>query len=290
LIAWAGTGTGCDISSHSPPVQVQLPGTDGQPGPRFDASSCARYPDFDVLDRACSIDSNGKTYPVDGTLWIMPAAPPYAGYFHFRPGYVPLYQDIDSTSPAPSIRVLAAPALTTAPCCLDESVTLRPPVQITMTPEGGMLVTISDALPVGDEVRITLLLGGLYKHQVAPCMLPNPTYCTMADSISFGLGFDVGAGPGGGAPLPHADAGTPSPGACLLEYNDALASGDACCYRQHGANTCDRSIKCNSASGSGCCVIYGTANTAGGSRCCLYESGDLGDNPDECSALLAQSR
>jgi hypothetical protein len=77
-------------------------------------------------------------------------------------------------------------------------------------------------------------------------------------------------------------------GSCMLEYNDALASGDPCCYRQGSANTCNTSIMCNDRSGTGCCLIYGTDSTTGGSRCCLYDAGRLVDA--ECRALLAQLR
>ena len=157
-----------------------------------------------------------------------------------------------------------------------------------MVGERGLLVTITDPVPVGDELRMGLYFGPLYKDLVDPCMLPDPAVCTQANNSSFGMGFDVGSGPGGQPP--PSDAGPPPAGACLLEYNSALATGDACCYRQGGTNTCNRSTKCNDASGSGCCLIYGTENTAGGGRCCLYEGGQLGDDPTECSALLAQSR
>jgi hypothetical protein len=99
-----------------------------------------------------------------------------------------------------------------------------------------------------------------------------------------------GASPGGqGDSPPTGDAEPPAAaGSCLLEYNDALASGDPCCYRQGGTNTCNTSIMCNDRSGAGCCLIYGTDSTTGGSRCCLYDAGELGD--DDCRALLAQSR
>jgi len=91
-----------------------------------------------------------------------------------------------------------------------------------------------------------------------------------------------------GQPPGH-DAGG-SAGACLLSYNDALVSGDPCCYRQGGANTCDETIACNAQSGSGCCLIYGTEATAGGQRCCLYDGGQYGDDAAECRTLLATAR
>jgi hypothetical protein len=75
----------------------------------------------------------------------------------------------------------------------------------------------------------------------------------------------------------------------LLQYNDALTSGDPCCYRQGGTNTCNTSIMCNDVSGAGCCLIYGTDATTGGSRCCLRDAGQSGEDA-ECRTLLAESR
>lgn len=94
------------------------------------------------------------------------------------------------------------------------------------------------------------------------------------------LGGGSGGSPGGGG----AGGGT---AACLLEYNTALVTGDACCLYEKGANTCDTKIQCNERSGTGCCLIYGTSATVGGSRCCLYADGSYGDSPDECRSLLS---
>lgn len=95
---------------------------------------------------------------------------------------------------------------------------------------------------------------------------------------------------GTGASPPTRDAGPPATaGSCLLEYNEALASSDPCCYWQGGTNTCNTSIMCNDLSGAGCCLIYGTDATTGGSRCCLYDAGKFGEDA-ECRTLLAQSR
>jgi hypothetical protein len=83
---------------------------------------------------------------------------------------------------------------------------------------------------------------------------------------------------------PHAGDAT---GACLLEYNDALVSGDPCCYRQGEANRCNPGIACNEASGDGCCLIYGTQATSFGGRCCLYADGSPVDGAQECQQLLS---
>jgi hypothetical protein len=90
-------------------------------------------------------------------------------------------------------------------------------------------------------------------------------------------------------------AGTP-PGACLIEYNTALATGDPCCLAVGGANTCNLATQCNAASGAGCCLFYATDNTTVGSTCCRYEGGsqpraaDGRDITSDCNALLQAGR
>jgi hypothetical protein len=177
-------------------LEVDLPTAAGQNPVWFDVASCASY-HSDAIERACTIDGGGKTYRVDGQISILPPAPPYAGFFQFRPGYAPLPQDLDATSDSPAIRVLAAPALANSPCCPDPGVTIRPPVQVSIPSERGLLVTMTDPIPYGDEVRITLLFGALYKGRISPCTLPATRWCdaAAANSISFGMGFDVGTGP-----------------------------------------------------------------------------------------------
>src|SRR5450432_469745 len=102
---------------------------------------------------------------------------------------------------------------------------------------------------------------------VAFVLVAGLSGCDDGDCQSVGIGgvFRFCSTPP--APPPAPDAG--SGGACLLQYNDALVSGDPCCYRQGGRNVCDQSISCNDRSGAGCCLIYGTENTSGNSRCCL---------------------
>lgn len=85
---------------------------------------------------------------------------------------------------------------------------------------------------------------------------------------------------------------TPLPSnSCLLSYNTALVlpNADPCCYYQGQQNRCNPMSQCNELSGGSCCLIYGTENTAGGARCCLYEGGGLGDDAEECQALLGTS-
>jgi len=292
-VACGGLSGGCSSQDRS--VAVQIPTPDGDQQLSFDVASCPHYPQSTEMDRVCMIDSNGKTYPEDGTLWTFPAAPPYAVYYQFKPGYAPSAQDLDTTSDNPSIGVFAAPYVidgngrqpTSAHCCAEDSLDNRIPSQVMLTPSGGLLVAVTDAQPSGDQIAVTLSYAGLYMGLVNPCTLPSPSFCQGVSNTGFAVRFYVGAG--GTPPRPPSDGGQPPAGACLLEYNDALvaAGADTCCYRQGGTNNCHGITQCNDLSGAGCCLVYGTENTAGGGRCCLYESGDLGDDPTECQGLLA---
>ncbi len=295
VVAWGGLSAGC--SSQQSPVTVQIPTTDGDQSLTFDLASCPRYPQSTEIDRVCLIDSRGKVYSVGGALLpVLASNPPYAAYYQFKAGYAPAAQDVDTTSDQPAIGVFAAPydvyRAGTGHCCAEDSPANRIPSQAVVSPSGGLLVAITDAQPLADQVAVILSYAGLYRSRITPCTLPSQETCRLASSGGFQLSFTerfyVGSGPTD-APIPPPDAGPPPPGACLLEYNDALVSAgaDTCCYRQGGANTCHSITKCNDLSGAGCCLVYGTENTSGGQRCCLYESGDLGDDPSECQTLLA---
>ena len=107
VVACGALSAGC--SSQQPSVSVLIPRLDGNREVSFDIASCPHYPQSTEMDRVCMVDSNGKTYPQDGTLWTSPADPPYAVFYQFKPGYTPSLQDLDTTSDDPSIGVFAAP-------------------------------------------------------------------------------------------------------------------------------------------------------------------------------------
>jgi hypothetical protein len=189
------------------------------------------------------------------------------------------------------VTAFAAPydvALT--PCCAESDLANLVPSRSELTPGGGLLVTITQAVPSGDQLAFALSDGALFKSRLDPCTLPDASFCTTATSSGFLMRFYVGQAPAGSMTSPPGqDAGAPA-GACLLAYNDALVSGDSCCYRKGGANTCNTAIACNARSGAGCCLLYGTEATAGGERCCLYDGGRYGDDADECRTLLATGK
>ena len=290
VVAYGGFSAGC--SSQQPSVMVQLPAAGDQPAQSFDLSSCPQYPHSTEMDRVCLIDSRAKVYPVGGPLVpVLAAAPPYAVLYQFKPGYAPALQDLDNVSNNPAIGVYAAPydvyQAGTQHCCAEDDPANRIPSQVGLTPSGGLLVAVTKPQPASDQIAVMLSYDRLFRSRVSPCTLPSAEFCQSVSNGGFAERFYVGAGPTD-APTPP-DAGPPPPGACLLEYNDALVSAgaDTCCFHLGGANSCHTITQCNDASGPGCCLVYGTDNTAGGSRCCLYESGDFGDDPSECQMLLA---
>jgi len=291
VAGYGALSLGC--SSQGQTVSVLIPRLDGNREVSFDIASCPHYPQSTEMDRVCVVDSNGKTYPEDGTLWTLPADPPYAVFYQFKPGYTPVIQDLDTTSDDPSIGVFAAPYVfpngrqsTSSHCCAEDSPANRIRAFMSLTQSGGLLVVVTAAQPAGDQIAVILGYGRLFESRINPCTLPDQAFCQQAKNSGFAVRFYVGAG---GSQPPPSDAGPPPTGACLLEYNDALVSAgaDPCCYRQGGSNNCHAITQCNDLSGAGCCLVYGTENTAGGGRCCLYESGELGDDPGECQLLLA---
>lgn len=79
----------------------------------------------------------------------------------------------------------------------------------------------------------------------------------------------------------------PTPGGCLLEYNENYEPDEAlaCCYELGGSNDCDLSRACPDGDCS-TCLIY--AGAAAGGGCCHYTNGDDPNtsNLEKCAALL----
>jgi len=258
------------------------------------AMSCPTYPGLVELSRACMVDSNGKTYPEDGTLFVFPAAPPYGAMFVFKAGFAPLAADVTSEGGAPSVGVYAAPydVASSMQCCSEDSPANRIPASTVLDETGTLTIAVTSPVPVGTQIAIILDYGRLYRGRIAPaaggpCDLPSQEFCGYASQMGFAMRFYVGSSPSAVATPAVTDPTSPPDGACLLAYNTALADGDPCCYREGGANTCDTGVRCNERSGGGCCLIYGTENTSDGQRCCLYANGGAVDGADECARLLA---
>lgn len=282
--------SGAPLSTPDEPPGVETPSSASR---SIAVSACPTYPDSEELTRACIVDSNGKTYRQDGTMYVLPAAPPYGAMFVFKPGFVPLQADIaDPEGIQAGIKAYAAPydVKSSTTCCSEDSEANRIPVAVTLDETGVLRIAANAPVPSGYQIAIILDFAALYRGRLSTangtCDLPDATLCSAGVHMGFAVRFYVGAAPGLPAATP--DAAVPAAdGACLLSYNTALADGDPCCYRKGGANTCNKAIACNERSGGGCCLIYGTENTAGGGRCCLYATGGRVDGAAECAALLA---
>ncbi|HEY5282456.1 MAG TPA: hypothetical protein VIM14_06680 [Polyangia bacterium] len=257
--------------------------------------SCPNYPGMVEISAACMFDSNGKAYAEDGTLYVFPAAPPYGAKFVFKAGFVPQASDVTAQGADASIGVYAAPynVASGTQCCSEDSEANRIEATTDLSAKGELTITVSTPIPSGYQIAIILDFGRLYRSRLSPpdggaCNLPSQESCTYSTAGGFAMRFYVGSVPGGTAlqPTSPTDPATVAAGTCLLAYNDALVSGDPCCYRKGAKNSCNTMIACNDRSGAGCCLIYGTESTRYGGRCCLYADGGAVDGADECQQLL----
>jgi len=163
-------------------------------------ADCQSY-GFIEMERACVVDADGKTYGLaGGGLNAVSAAPPYGVYFLFTDDAVPLAEDITTTGPDASVQAFAAPYdVQGSPCCSEGSPANRIAARASLTSEGGLLVTVHDALPVGTQIAVILGYGQLFHGRVHPadggtCSLPFDL-CTMANARGWAARFYVGQGP-----------------------------------------------------------------------------------------------
>jgi hypothetical protein len=294
VLLTASAAVGCDDHKlEIAKVLVQYDLADGGPLV-FNIGSCEGQVGALPIDRSCVIDSTGKSHTGQEVVTLA-AAPPYAAYVLFMEGFIPQAADLGTTGPDASIGAWVLPCRAELACSTDGPGAYRISTFASLTYEGGLLVTIRDAVPEGSQVLITLDLGALFRSRISSpaanggCDLPSPSFCSGAAATGFAIRFYVGRAPAGvgadGPPAPPTAAGT-----CLLSYNTALSGDDPCCYRLGGRNTCDQGIRCNDRSGSSCCTIYASEATQHGQRCCLYEGGGGVDGADECATLLGEGR
>jgi hypothetical protein len=137
-------------------------------------ADCESYSAIE-MDRACVVDSDGKTYGLaGGDLNVISATPPYGVYFLFVDSAVPLPADIRTTGDDASVQVYAAPYnVQGSPCCAEDNPVFpnqsnRIAARASLTDEGGLLVTIHEALPPGYQVAVTLHYGPMYRGRVHP--------------------------------------------------------------------------------------------------------------------------
>jgi hypothetical protein len=175
----------------------------------FTVAGCQAY-DGMVMHRTCVVDSDGKTYGLgDGPLPVISATPPYGVYFLFDDDATPLAQDISTEGEQASVKVYAAVSSIMIECAPESSEANRIAARASLTPEGGLLVTVHEALVPGTQVAVILEYGALFRSRVAPpdggaCTLPGSpvNLCLTADPLGFAERFYVGAEPAAKATSP----------------------------------------------------------------------------------------
>src|SRR5664279_1535558 len=117
-------------------------------------ANCPEYPDSPELARACMFDSNGKTYAEDGTLYVLPAVPPYGAIFAFQPGYFPLPEDVIGVGPTAGVRAYAAPydVQGRTQCCSEGSEANRIPVETVLDGNGVLTISVTSDVSPGDQI------------------------------------------------------------------------------------------------------------------------------------------
>jgi hypothetical protein len=101
-----------------------------------------------------------------------------------------------------SVQVYAAVSDIHTECPPESDPANRIAARASVTSEGGVLVTVHDALASGTQVAVFLEYGALFRGRVAPpdggsCTMPREreNLCIRAGSRGWGTRFYVGAGP-----------------------------------------------------------------------------------------------
>jgi len=176
----------------------------GGPPTVVTVADCQSY-NFLEMDRACVVDSDGESFGIadsagNGRLIVTTETPPYGVYFLFNPNATPLAADVSADGADASVRVHAASACNVQDGCVPESNEAnRVAARASLTAEGGLLVTVHQALPAGAQVAVNLVYSALYRGRVAPtdgsaCNLPFDL-CTDAVLRGWAARFYVGAPP-----------------------------------------------------------------------------------------------
>jgi hypothetical protein len=205
LLALTVTATlGC--SDRNIDIARQLMQTDPAGGPPtvVTVADCQSYGALE-MDRACVVDSDGKSYGMadsagSQTVIVTTEAPPYGVYFLFNDDATPFATDVSTEGTDASVRVHAAPACNVKDGCLPElNEANRVAARASLTLEGGLLVTVHEALPAGTQVSVNLVYSALYQGRVTPvdgsaCSLPFDL-CTDAGHRGWAARFYVGSAP-----------------------------------------------------------------------------------------------
>jgi hypothetical protein len=106
------------------------------------------------MERVCIVDSDGTT-------------PPYGAYFLFNESATPQAQDISTEGEAAAVQVYAAVTNTNCPRYPEERPANRIAARASLTPEGGVLVTVHDVLAAGTQVVVFLEYSALFRGRLA---------------------------------------------------------------------------------------------------------------------------
>jgi hypothetical protein len=195
---------GCSDRNIEIAQQLMQEDPAGGPPTVLTVVSCQSY-GFLEMDRACVVDSDGKSYGFadsagSGKMIVTSGAPPYGVYFLFTHDTKPLAADVSTEGAEASVRVSAAAACNVLGGCIPESDEAnRVAARASLTAEGGLLVSVHEALPPGTQVAVNLAYSALYRGRVAPadgsaCSLPFEL-CSDAIRRGWAARFYVGAIP-----------------------------------------------------------------------------------------------
>lgn len=196
------TALGCADKNIEIARQLVQPDPAGGEPTVFTVAECQDHDGLE-MHRTCVVDSDGKTYGLgDGPLPIISATPPYGVYFLFDDDATPLAQDISTEGEQASVKVYAAVSSIMVECPPESSPANRIAARASLTPEGGLLVTVHEAMVPGTQIAVILEYGALFRSRVAPpdggpCTLPRSpeNLCLNADRRGFAERFYVGAEP-----------------------------------------------------------------------------------------------
>jgi hypothetical protein len=195
---------GC--SDRNVVIARQLTQTDPAGGPPtvVTVADCQSYGSLE-MDRACVVDSDGESYGIaasagSGKMIVTTETPPYGVYFLFSQDATPLAADVGTEGADAAVRVHAAQACSVQDGCIPEmNEANRVAARASLTAEGGLLVTVHQALPAGTQVGVNLYYSALYRGRLAPtdgsaCNLPFDL-CTNTIKRGWAARFYVGAPP-----------------------------------------------------------------------------------------------
>lgn len=141
--------------------------------------------------RACVVSSDGTYYALGGDeAKVVSAEPPYGAYIEYQDSFELNPDGLVTEGEDAPIKGLATPANADPDAPPD-----RVPVNAEITREGGLLVLVEDAVPVGTRINIVLEYGNLFLSwpEGSPC--PDGGL----GCLGYGFRFFVGEEP---LPLP----------------------------------------------------------------------------------------